>query len=262
MERMYYGLDWAKQVNVQLGGGYVPNVLISASVLWNPRDRRFQRLHTPRHDSLFLDSGGYGFHRSYGEYPFPRERYVKLAKEVGADLVAVMDYPCERGVNRSMHSDNVDRVAATTDSARALMRSHPEITWVPVIQGYDAEEYANCVSRYESMGLIRPFMAVGSLCTRKTAATTRAVLRVIRRHLPDVRLHGFGVDLRLLKDREIRSILWSADTAAWKYNVGPGSEGRRYPTNAQKPGNFVTYAAKVTRILSPKGPRIESFGGV
>jgi hypothetical protein len=257
---MYYGLDWAKSVNTRLGGGYVPNVLISAAVLWNPRDRRFQKLNVPRYDSLFLDSAGFSLARSTGEYPFSRDAYCDLAAKIGADLVAVRDYPCEPGVDRSVHRTNRDRIRAGIAEARELTASRPGLPWVPVIQGYTREEYAESVALHESEHLVRPLMAVGSLCRRRRADQAWEVLRLVRKLLPDARLHGFGIDLRFLGDRRIKQALWSADTAAWKFNAAkPG--GRRFPTNEEKIGNFLLYSGRVDRAMRGNPTTtLEAFG--
>jgi hypothetical protein len=257
---MYYGLDWVGAVNRRLGGGHVPYVLISASVLWNSTRKRFQKFHGPTRRSLFVDSGGFGFHKRYGEYPFSRETYAELATALGADLVAVRDYPCEPGVNRSAHETNTDRIVEGVTEARTLTRAYPGVPWVPVIQGFTPGEYAESVALHESAGVVRPLMAVGTLCRRKKVDEACAILRRIRRELPDTRLHGFGIDLRFLRDRRIQAFLWSADTAAWKLN-NPTThpKGHLFPTNEEKVANFAAYSERVERVLRRKGPPLESF---
>jgi hypothetical protein len=244
---MYYGLDWARGVNVQLGGGYVPYVMVSAGVLWNSTNRRFQEAHPPRHDSLFLDSGGFSLARENSEYPFSRTDYARVADRCQADLVATRDLPCEPQVDRTAHATNRDRIAWSVTEATTQFRERPDLPWVPVIQGYVVGEYLECVDLLESAKLVRPFMAIGSLCARRRVDRAWSVIQAVRRRLPDVRLHGFGIDLRFVRDRRIRAALWSADTAAWKFIHD--DPARRFPSNAEKPGAFAAYRDKVDLIL-------------
>ena len=60
-------------------------------------------------------------------------------------------------------------------------------------------------------------MAIGTLCTRRSISAAREAILAIRKNLPgQVKLHGFGVDLRFLRDPAIFHALYSTDTGAWK----------------------------------------------
>jgi hypothetical protein len=259
IERVYYGLECSGQDRKL---GRVPHVLISAATLWNAGGK-FQAMFTPpEHETLFLDSGGFHFAQRRAGYPFGVGWYVGLAGRIGADLVAAMDLPCEPGVRRESGTlTNADRIARTVENTRDCLR-HAGPRWVPVVQGYTPAEYESCVDLLESAGCVRSVMGIGSLCVRKKADEAWEVIRRVRRRLPDVRLHGFGIDLRFIRDRRIRSALWSCDTSAWKFNMkgSPGrAEGRRFPRPDEKTANLTAYMGRIDRILAGRERPLDAW---
>lgn len=262
MERFFYGMT-GSGLDKRIGGGHVPGILISASVLWSRKRGCFIKFNPPKSDELFLDPGGFGFHRRNSDYPFTLAQYAELAERLGATSVATLDYPCEPKVNREIHRTNLDRIARSVEWAERGRKEQPQLPWVPVIQGYTPAEYLRCIDLYEEKGLIRPYMAIGSLCSRVRRDSTWEVVRVIRRRLTGVRLHGFGVSLTLLKDKRIRSALHSADTQAWRffdhYDEKLGRWIWKPRTMAAQIDNYPRYAVKIGRLLDKPTHKIESF---
>jgi hypothetical protein len=261
--RMYYGLE-GTVTDRTLGGGYVPNILVSATVLWrgwkvakNDQQGTFRSIRPPAHESLYLDSGGYAFFHRHGDYPYTLDQYAALAVAYGADFVSTMDYPCEVGVKRPERlRTNVDRIRRTVENASTAMERFPKLPWVPVVQGFAPQEYEASADLIVDAGLERPVMAIGTLCARKSADEAWAIIRTVARKLPGVKLHGFGIDMRFLRDRRIRSTLWSADTSAWKFN--PPS-GRMFPRNDEKAATFTKYSARIDDIIKPREHSLESY---
>jgi len=194
-----------------------PHVLISASLLRSGRKSGFKRFRChPNVREIFLDSGGFSFFQNYGDYPFSPKDLVQLAERIGADYVAVMDYPCEPDVTRPEGLDtNIQRIERTIDNAHKCMR-YESVNWVMVIQGYTKEEYRYCIERIKEEGLETDLMAIGTMCARKKMDEVLEIVSLIRQHFK--RIHGFGVDLRFLKDPRIYLSLHSSDTAAWHWN--------------------------------------------
>lgn len=245
MNRLYYGCD-GRSIDHLLGGGHVDHVLISAVMLW--RKNKFvlpKRL--PEYDTLFLDSGGFSFFHRSGEYPFTVEQYATLAREMNPDHVAVMDYPCEPSIDRSAYESNHTRIEATIANSRAC-QEHDDLPWVQVVQGYSPDEYRRSIQWIRWYGLETPVMAVGTICTRTTPASVLPILRLVAEAFPAANLHGFGVDLRLIRDRRVRQLLWSADTTAWRMNP---THGNRYPKGAAAfCANYARYRRTIDRILA------------
>ncbi len=261
MTRLYLGLE-TSGTDKLLGGGRIDAACLSAAILWDRRRACFRRWSRPRVAHLGLDSGG--FHRAVREhdFPFTPQDLHGLALRLDAEWVATMDYPCEPGVlrpNREANSNRIERTVARASECLAL----GGVNWLPVIQGFTESEYLDCISRLESIHAIRGWMGVGTLCARKDLRATRRILQVIRRALPEVRLHGFGVDLRLLKDREIRWLLFSADSQAWHFMSRPLANryGRTLVgNNEEKIAAFSDYRDRADRVLldHPRAP-LEMF---
>ena len=160
MERFYYGMTGGG-TDRRIGGGHVPYIMISAATLWNPKMYKFRNYRPPSYDGFFLDSAGFTVQARWGKYPFTLEQYVDLAARLNVDHAATLDYPCEPKVNREVHATNEDRIRETVMNADRALRTYRLIPWVPVIQGYTAGEYHDCIGMLEAVGAVRPFMAVG-----------------------------------------------------------------------------------------------------
>jgi len=232
-----------------------PYVLISAATLWTGKRFKPFRPHENVRE-VFLDSGGFSFFYRSGDYEFYPAQFIRLARRINADYVAVMDYPCEPDVNRSKLRTNYERIDRTIKNAIKLMDLADDINWVMVVQGYKPEEYLYAIDRIKEQGLITPHMAIGSLCVRKSIKAAREVITLVRKNLPNrVKLHGFGVDLRFLRDPVIFHSLYSTDTAAWKWNNRAHWEPDWKPVgilpknDADKLRNFEKYKQKVLAVL-------------
>jgi len=256
MRIMFYGLDGTGTDRLT-GGGYVPDILISAATLWN--GKRFKRFYPPLHRSLFLDSGGFSFFYRKGDYPFAPEELADLSKLLRADITAVMDYPCEPDTTRPDGlRTNSERIHATVRNTERCL-DIKGVRWLPVLQGYRLSDYALCAELLNERGLVDGHLAIGSLCVRKRLDEAWRVIRFARDRFPGVKLHGFGIDLRFLKDRRIRTALWSADTQAWKWNNrshGYGVRGILPKSREQILANFESYSPKVDALLESdaRGP--------
>jgi hypothetical protein len=89
---------------------------------------------------------------------------------------------------------------------------------MPVIQGFEPQDYAKNIAAYGSH--IAPFawVGVGSVCKRSgSPRLVEAVLRAILAVRPDVRVHGFGLKATAFEDSRVASLLYSADSMAWSF---------------------------------------------
>jgi hypothetical protein len=89
---------------------------------------------------------------------------------------------------------------------------------IPVLQGWERDEYLECVDLYDKSGvdlMAEPVVGVGSICRRDANTAINEVIR----SLQPLKLHGFGVKGDCY--RANKHILASADSMAW-------SRGARY----------------------------------
>lgn len=245
--KMFYGMIGGTGTDKKLNDGYVPYIIVSAASMWT--GKKFKRWIPPSHEMKFIDSGGFSFFSKWGEYPFDLSAYLELADRENPQFLATRDYPCEPDAL----GGNTIRERINAGLANAIeCQEHDRYPWVQVIQGYGLQDYQYCCERIKDLGLRTPLMAIGSLCIRKKVAEVRRILRVIRRAFPNQNLHGFGIDLRFLRDPYIREMLWSCDTQAWQFGDYL-VDGKRYhlpACEAHKLVRFKQYKSQVDELLS------------
>jgi hypothetical protein len=255
IEKFFFGLDGSgrdKEIDY-------PYVLISAATLWN--GKRFKPAHFHENvKEIFLDSGGFSFFTKWSKYPFTTDEYLQFVRgfcdaHPQTKYVAIMDYPCEDYVNRADLWTNFQRIDETVKNAEALIHREILAEWVSVVQGYCFEEYSYCCEEMRKRGLWTPLTAVGSICTRKDLFHIKYILNMIRRKHRHVNLHAFGLEYRALADREVWDILYSVDSAAWKFT----SNGNKLKPGAWRPGstkekmeNFVRYKGMIDRLIADR----------
>ncbi len=202
-----------------------------------------------------MDSGAFtevarngGFRTSPGEYA---ETINRLAEHGGLVAAVAQDWMCEpfviakTGLSVREHQK---RTVERYGELRALTDSYV----MPVIQGYAPEQYSQHVAEYGALLDHEAWVGVGSVCKRSgrpdaIAAVLDAVLSV----RPDLCLHGFGVQLRALKDPAVRGLLATADSMAWSFNA------RREGRDANDWREAARYVHRVnTTALRPRQLRL------
>jgi len=196
------------------------NILTSVAHHW--KNKRFvfpSNWNKNRFDKTFLDSGGFQLMNKFGDYPFSIKEYIDYVNEIKPTFFASMDYPCDGADHPSPHIKytNKERIQKTVENARMLADLDVESAFVPVIQGYKLREYAMCIDLLKSYGLIKDFMAVGSVCIRKRKEDVVKILKLCKEKT-NARLHVFGLNLGFLKYPEIRAYVDSFDTMAWMFS--------------------------------------------
>lgn len=225
-------------------------IMIVASSAWDNRQKRLRLTNLIDH-TLFCDSGGFLAARRWGDFPYSEKEYVDWLKTLNPTWCATMDYCLEPELKRQ---DKERFIQGTVEKAEKLMTGWPYLPWVPVIQGYEVEDYLRCAELYREAGLIRPYMGIGSLCRRE-----RDIERVVSNigwALPDTRFHLFGVKLNSLGSPIVRKYAASSDSAAWQWYDGkmryvnrkvllPGVSQRQYKFEIMLP----RYLQKVRKRL-------------
>jgi hypothetical protein len=256
MTIFYTGLNLRYQDYPFLPNGI--NVMLSAVGFFKNDIRRRDRY--PRATGLrWLDSGGFTALNKWGDYPFSIPQYLNLAAHLRPDYYATLDYPCEPNISRTLHKmTNAERIAATVENTRVQLDMEPMVghgVAVPVIQGFTLDEYRDCIDQHERAGNIRPYMAVGSMCRRISAAELHRLIPGIAERAAQAgatRLHYFG--LKLSPDlADLREFIYSQDSAvaldAYDAEERKARGGRRFPRGmSEKRTAFLSFANRLDRL--------------
>jgi len=122
-----------------------------------------------------------------------------------------------------------------------------------VIQGFELEEYNQCLDLFEEEGIEWDYYAIGSVCARKgNPYKIRHLITKVKERIGSIKLHSFGLSLVYLRDPQIFSSIHSSDSAAWHY---------RAISRDQKPKMIDDYIKKLEHIgLSFEGQtRLEEY---
>ncbi len=250
-------------------------VMLVAAAHWDEDAGRFRVARPPAGhvESIVIDSGGFTAARRWGAYPWTPRQYADwinetiaprsgAAKGLTLDWCAVMDYACERGVNRETHRTNRERIKATIRNEIACREAGPDLPWLPVLQGDTLEERAFDLALRGRLGMVpRQRAGVGSVCGRGARAAA-AALRFYRERLPNLRLHAFGLDVRALDDPAAWGAVESWDSYGWTW--APGAKGKDRPADClRRPGEtWSAYVGRLARRYERRtvGPRLQPPG--
>lgn len=200
---------------------------------------------------VFLDCGGYVFFSEYGRFPFTPAAYLNLVAYLMPDYYASMDYPCEPSISSELAGMDVEaRIQATVANAVALADMEamiPGPVLVPVIQGWVIEDYWRCLDLYAAAGLIRPYMAIGSMCTRSNTAEIAELVAAVHTYAARLgvqRLHAFGLKRSEYLD-PVQHLIYSRDSAV--LYKAPTAEikrqwnGRQYASGRAEKRQAISY---------------------
>jgi transcriptional regulator of met regulon len=172
-----------------------------------------------------MDSGAFTEVVRHGGYRFPVSEYashIKRFASCGTLLAAVaQDYMCESFVLEQTGKTIKEHQDMTIERYDDLMSEDVGGVYImPVLQGYDPQDYVNHVKAYGKRLKHGAWVGVGSVCKRNSnPKSIEAVLLAIHRARPDLRLHGFGVKTTGLGSSIVSSLLETADSMAWSYGA-------------------------------------------
>jgi len=198
------------------------NILISTMEFWDKKSRSIRwGIKVPKHKEFFLDSGGFGLVFTYHDYPFKISTYVRLIRLKKPDYAAVMDYPCNKDAMPGI--DVRENIRKTVENAEQLINnfSFPKTTIVPVIQGWDWQDYKYCIDLYKQRGIDTGYFAIGTLIHRKNKTVVKPLIVKIVDYLrkwSDADVHAFGIRPTYVEDYKIWSRISSFDTNTWQYD--------------------------------------------
>jgi hypothetical protein len=189
----------------------------------------------------FRDSGGFTELQMHGEWTvdaaaFAAEAQMDASEVGGMEYCAPRDWMCEPLIINGGWANGLRFVGTKLSVAEHqrrtvadyldLMQRAPELLWVPVLQGWELDDYLRCEEMYDLAGVNllcderkhgaddpRPLVGVGTICRRQG---TREAAEILRRLNADgLRLHAFG--LKGTGIPNVAPFLASADSLAWSY---------------------------------------------
>lgn len=171
-----------------------------------------------------MDSGAFMELKLFGCY---RDSVAEYAAQIVrwrtcGQLVAAVaqDYMCEPFMleRTGMDVQTHQRLTIERYDSLQLLAADTGVYILPVLQGYHPSDYAAHLVQYGTRLAPGAWVGVGSVCKRNgDPEAIKAVLYAIKRHRPDLRLHGFGVKRTALSSALVRDYLYSADSMAWSY---------------------------------------------
>lgn len=133
---------------------------------------------------------------------------------LGPDFIAIQDWPCEPSVRARTGMTVRQHQDLTLESFGMLIGEIEHLPWLPVLQGWELEEYLEHFEMYRAAGVDLAdgrLVGIGSVCRR---GSQKGIARIIRGLAPlGIRMHAFGLSINGL--REVGHLLASSDSTAW-----------------------------------------------
>jgi len=169
-----------------------------------------------------MDSGAFTTIAKHGGYPEPVSEYahqIKRWKSNGKLVAAVaQDYMCEQWMLEKTGLTIPEHQRLTVERYDQLIAEDTGVYIMPVLQGYDPQDYVRHLQLYGHRLALNAYVGVGSVCKRNgNPSAIVEVLNAIKAIRPDLRLHGFGVKTTALTWAGVRDQLYSADSMAWSF---------------------------------------------
>lgn len=190
----------------------------------------------------FTEISQFGCHRLSAT---ERARQVSRWAQCGELLAAVsQDWMCEPTVIQRTGGTVRQHQKLTLERYDELLETTPDhIYTLPVLQGWEPEDYCEHLEAYGNRLLLGAWVGVGSVCRRGKVGEIEEILKAIHNLRPDLRLHGFGLKLQALASPAVRQLLFSCDSMA-------GAFARKFGSTKTEIGLCWDYQEKVTLALA------------
>lgn len=169
-----------------------------------------------------LDSGGFTELSMHGEWRMGTREYAALVgryrDEIGhLHWAAPQDWMCEPFMLAKTGLGVAEHQWRTTSNFMSLRFHDPSLPIIPVLQGWERDDYLRHADQYDKFGidLATGLVGVGSVCRRQ--ATDEAVDIFAALHALGLRLHGFGLKAQGIA--RAWPYLESCDSMAWSYDA-------------------------------------------
>jgi hypothetical protein len=166
-----------------------------------------------------LDSGGFSELSMYGQWITSPDTYIKDVRDYNhlignLDWAAPQDWMCEPQIIAKTWLTTYEHQVLTVQNFKYLLTNAPDIKWRPVIQGFDIDEYEDCIDMYYDAGIdltMYDTVGVGSICRRQSTNQICEIIDMISAR--EIKIHAFGVSNRGLPLYHEK--ITSADSLAW-----------------------------------------------
>ena len=205
-----------------------------------------------------MDSGAFTEISTHGRYRHDVAEYAAQIRRwsTNGNLLAAVaqDWMCEPFILAKTGLTVQQHQANTIERYDALVAESTGVYIMPVLQGFEPEQYVRHMVNYGPRLARGMWVGVGSVCKRNgDPRAVASVLHAIKLARPDLRLHGFGLKTTALADPLVRSLLETADSMAWSFAAR--REGRN-------PNNWREAVAWTKRITSrPVQHLLDLFAG-
>jgi hypothetical protein len=187
-----------------------------------PRLRVYKTL--PRAKSSWaLDSGAFSELVANTRWTVPPRKYAdsvrRLQQQIGKlEWASIQDWICSPMVLQRTGLTITTHQKRTIENLHVLRYLAPEITWLPVLQGWNLESYLAHFEMYKSAGIRlvnERLVGVGSLANRQRSDDVVRILATLRTE--GIAAHAFGLSLAGLK--RVSCLVESADSMAWSFTA-------------------------------------------
>jgi hypothetical protein len=168
------------------------------------------------------DSGGFSQLQAHGawtgsdaEYAIGTLRQADQAERM-PDFAACRDMMCEPFMLEKTGLTIRDHQMWTIESYCNLVALAPSVPWLPVVQGWQTDDYRSHVEMYADAGVDLRELArvgVGSVCRRQATKEGAGIILAVAEL--GIRVHAFGVKVEGLK--LFGNSIASADSMAWSF---------------------------------------------
>ncbi|OIJ69222.1 DUF7221 family queuine tRNA-ribosyltransferase-like protein [Streptomyces mangrovisoli] len=170
-----------------------------------------------------LDSGGFTELSMHGTWRTDVRTYLAAVRrfrdEIGRmEWAAPMDWMCEPWITGLTGLSVAEHQRRTIENFLVIREAAPDLPIIPVLQGWELDDYLACADAYERSGIdlaAERVVGLGSVCRRQ--ATGQATVIVTTLAERGLNLHGFG--FKTLGLRSCGAALASADSLAWSYDA-------------------------------------------
>jgi hypothetical protein len=175
-----------------------------------------------------MDSGAFQELYINGKYTYDINDYLEYVKKFNPTVFVNMDYMCEplmlRRINSTVRKNQLLTIDNHIKIKDKLDKENIKSKFMGVIQGWELNDYLEHIDDYKSYGLMEEYMGIGSVCRRTKLDNITSIIKSIKKKLPNVKLHGFGVKLHVFQlCPQTIKMLYSSDSSAWSYS------GRKHP---------------------------------
>lgn len=175
---------------------------------------------------LALDSGGFTELEKNGEWTITAQKYTtdvrRLRDEIGLqfDFVAPQDWMCEPHMIEKTGLSVKKHQELTVKNYIELKQLAPDLPIIPVLQGFQMDEYKYCFELYLQNGIDlrnEPLVGLGSVCRRQNTDEIADIIKTFSTGKYNLKIHAFGIKKGgLLKSKEN---ITSADSMAWSFRA-------------------------------------------